>query len=67
MGRWFKQFEALIWAASLIVASMAYVYASFATKDYVDNKHESVMEILHRIDVSVQKIDDRTYNLAREK
>lgn len=64
MGKWFKQFEALIWAATLALASLAFVYTSFATKEYVDQKHESVMDVLHRMDDSLKKIDDRTYELA---
>lgn len=36
------------------------------TKEYVDQKHESVMDILQSIEHSVQKIDDRTYELAKE-
>lgn len=67
MGKWFKQFEVLIWAVSLALASLAFVYQSFATKEYVDTKHSSVMGILEDIKTSVQKIDDRTYELARRK
>lgn len=67
MGKWFKQFEALIWAATLALATMAYTYQSFATKEYVNQKHESVMDVLKDIRGAVQKIDDRTYELAKEK
>ena len=67
MSKWFKQFEALIWAATVALASMGYVYASFATKEYVDQKHNSVVQILERIDTAVQKIDDRTYELAQRR
>lgn len=67
MGRWFRQFEALIWAATLALASLAFVYTSFATKEYVDQKHQSVVGILQDIKASVEKIDDRTYELARGK
>ena len=65
MGKWFKQFEALIWAATLALVSLAFVYTSFATKEYVDNKHESVMGVLSEMRESLKKIDDRTYELAR--
>lgn len=68
MGKsWFKQFEALIWAATLALTSLGYVYASFATKEYVNQKHDGVMKVLEKIDSAVQKIDDRTYELARGK
>lgn len=67
MGKWFKQFEALIWAATVALVSLTYVYTSFATKEYVDQKHEGVMDVLREIRSSVQKIDDRTYELARGK
>lgn len=67
MGKWFRQFEALIWAVTLALASLAFVYTSFATKEYVDQKHQSVVEVLRDIKSSVDKIDDRTYEMARGK
>lgn len=67
MGKWFRQFEALIWAATLAIASLAFMYTSFATKEYVDQKHQSVVGILQDIKTAVEKIDGRTYELAREK
>lgn len=67
MGGWFKKFEALIWAASLAMASLAFVYTSFATKEYVDTKHAGVVQMLQDIKNSVDKIDQRTYDLARER
>lgn len=63
MGKWFKQFEALIWAASIALATLAYTYQSFATKEYVDTKHESVMDVLNRIDANVKLVEQRTYDL----
>lgn len=67
MGRWLKQFEALIWAASLAVASLTFMYTSFATKEYVDAKHLSVVGILQDIKASIDKIDQRTYDLAKDR
>ena len=67
MGRWFKQFESLIWAATLALASLAFVYQSFATKEYVDVKHQGVMDVLTEIREHVRTIDDRTYELSRRK
>lgn len=64
---WFKQFEALIWAASLALATLAYTYQSFATKEYVETKHEGVMEILNRVDRAIEKIDQRTYELLQNR
>ncbi len=74
---WFKEFEALIWAASLAVATLAFIYTSFATKEYVDSKHANVLAIMetkHQSEInllqdmksSIDKIDQRTYDLARE-
>lgn len=67
MGRWFKQFEAIIWAASLALATVAYTYQSFATKEYVETKHESVMDVLNRIDSNVKTVEQRTYELAQKR
>ena len=67
MGKWFRQFEALIWAASLAIATLAFAYQSFATKEYVNQKHESVMDVLTEIRASVRTIEDRTFQLAKER
>ena len=67
MGKWLKQFESLIWAAMLALTSLAFVYQSFATKEYVDVKHNGVLLILEDIRDSVKKIDERTYELARKR
>lgn len=56
MGKWFRQFEAIIWAISLALASLAFVYQSFATKEYVDMKHEGVMDVLKEIRTDVREI-----------
>lgn len=56
MGKWFRQFEALIWAVSLALASLAFVYQSFATKEYVDVKHEGVMDVLREIRTDVREM-----------
>jgi predicted nucleotidyltransferase len=66
MGKWFKQFEALIWAVTLAVVSLTYVYGSFATKEYVEEKHTSVVETLKHIQETLNKIDQRLYELARD-
>lgn len=67
MGKWFFQFEKLIWIATLALVSLAFVYSSFATKEYVDVKHDGVVTLLTQIKDSVEKIDQRTYELAKEK
>lgn len=67
MGGWFKKFEALIWAATLAMASLVFVYTSFATKEYVDVKHAGVISMLQGMKDSLDKIDQRTYDLARER
>lgn len=67
MGKWLKDFQALIWAATIAVGLISYAYQSFATKEFVNTKHESVMGVLSEIRESVKTIDDRTYELARRK
>lgn len=64
MGKWFKQFESIIWAISLGAATLAYCYQSFATIKYVDEKHQSVMEVLRDIQTSVHQVQDQTFELA---
>ncbi len=64
---WFKHFESLIWAATLVAASLVFAYQSFATKEYVDQKHESVVNILQDIKSAVQKIDDRMYEERKRR
>jgi hypothetical protein len=66
MGTWFKQFESLIWAASIALCALAYCYDSFATKEYVNQKHDSVMDVLKDLREEVQTIDERTYQLNGE-
>ena len=56
MGKWFKQFEALIWAATIALACMLFMFQAFATKEYVDIKHEGVMDILREIRTDVREI-----------
>lgn len=56
MGGWFKQFEALIWVATISVVSLVFMYATFATTQYVDAKHEGVMDVLQEIRQDVREI-----------
>lgn len=56
MGPWFRQFEALIWAASIAVGVLIYALGALATKDYVNLKHESVTIILTEIREDVKEI-----------
>lgn len=59
MGKWFQQFEALIWAVTLALASLAFVYQSFATKEYVNVKHDGVMDVLKEIREDVRELRRR--------
>ncbi len=56
MGSWLKHFEALIWFAGIALACLVFVYQAFATKEYVDIKHEGVIEILREIREDVREI-----------
>lgn len=59
MGKWFGQFQTLIWAVTLALASLAFVYQSFATKEYVNTKHDGVMEVLREIREDVRELRER--------
>jgi peptidoglycan/LPS O-acetylase OafA/YrhL len=63
----FKRFEPLIWACTTGAMICAWAYTSFATQKYVDAKHESVFSTLERIEKTVERVDQRTYELAKEK
>lgn len=65
MGAFFKQFEALIWTASTTVGVLLWAYTSFATKEYVNQKHESVVQILSDIRDTVKTMEQRQYELVR--
>lgn len=56
MGSWFRQFEALIWAATLAAASLLFAYQSFATKEYVELRHNSAMDVLQDIKESQREM-----------
>lgn len=56
MGSWFKQFEALVWAATIALGALVFVYQAFATKEFVNVKHEGVMDVLKDIRQDVRDI-----------
>lgn len=77
MGKWFVDFQALVWAATIALGALAWTYSSFATKEalnekdqslrsYVDQKHNSVLHILERVESTLQRVDERTYELNRK-
>jgi len=59
MGNWFKQFEALIWAATIALACLMFMFQAFATKEYVELKHENVIDILSEIRTDIREIKNR--------
>ena len=65
MGKWFKQFEALIWAITIAMGFVVFIFQAFATRDYVDAKHESVVETLRDIKSTLERIDQRTFEISR--
>lgn len=65
MSKWLKEFQGLVWAATLIAVALVWAYQSFATIAYVDQKHQGVLEILHEINDHVKTIDDRTFELSK--
>lgn len=72
MGKWFKQFEAIIWACSIGIMVVVYAYGAFATKEYVNQKeqllnqkHESAISILKEIREDVKEIRRDVYKVGR--
>lgn len=56
MGKWFSQFEALIWFCAIVLGMFAFAAQVIATKEYVDVRHESVMDVLNEIREDVREI-----------
>ena len=50
-----------------IIASMVYLFTSFASVRYVDSKHGEVKESLQEIKSMLHVIDDRLYELKSIK
>ena len=48
---------------TLVVASCAYIYTTFATIDYVDDKHQEVKDMFQEQRVILDRIDERVYKL----
>lgn len=78
MGKWLKEFQTLIWAASLGIAAIMYLVTTFATqsalaekeveiKSYVNQKHDSVEKRLDGIETVLDRIDQRIYEMQRRK
>ena len=74
MGAWFKQFEALIWAASLGTVAILYLLGTFATQSalaekeknltsYVDQRHDEVQRQLSEMKAILYRIDQRVYDM----
>ncbi len=71
-GKWFKQFEALIWAVSIGVSIVVYAYGAFATKEFVNQKvelmntkHESAVSLLKEIREDVKDIKKDIYRVSK--
>ena len=67
MDRLIKNLQALVWPATIIAIALVWAYSSFATINYVDTKHQGVLEILNDIRDHVKMIDERTYELAQRR
>lgn len=50
---------------TLLVATIAYVFTTFATMEYVNIKHESVKEDLAEIKDMLLIIDERIYKINK--
>lgn len=74
MGKWLNEFKELIWMSSIAVAIVIYLMTTFSTqsalaekeasiKEYVDEKHESVKSTLTDMKTTLERIDQRVYDL----
>lgn len=61
----FQRFEAIIWIASTALGVCAWGYTTFATVKYVDSKHDAVIEAIKDMHSTLERIDQRTFELAR--
>jgi hypothetical protein len=71
-----KQMQFFLWAASVGVGIVVFVYSTFTTQaaleekekailGYVDVRHDAVQTRLERIEVILERIDARLYELQR--
>lgn len=71
-----KKIEFTLWAVSVGVGIMVFVYSTFSTQaalqekeaaimDYVDVRHGGVEHRLDKIEEILERIDQRTYELQR--
>lgn len=56
MGKWFNQLEAIVWVAMLSLGAITFIYSAFATKEFVNIKHDGVMEVLREIREDVKEL-----------
>lgn len=56
MGKWLKQFEALVWFAGIALSCLIYVAATFATKEFVTNGRDDDRRVLDEVHKDVREI-----------
>lgn len=77
MKTWYDRNQGLIWATSVAVSAVLWVYATFITKEalaekeasirtYVDEKHHGVEKSVERIENDVRDIKAVTIETLRE-
>jgi Na+-transporting NADH:ubiquinone oxidoreductase subunit NqrC len=78
MGKWFAEFKEVIWVASIAIATILYLLGTFATQaalaekekaitEYVDIKHENVKADLKDMKAVLDRIDQRVYEMRRQR
>jgi len=78
MGKWFKDFEALIWFGSIAAAVTLYAITTFATQASLDEKEKTIKEMwirntsllrgrLQNIEHILERIDERVYEMKKNK
>jgi hypothetical protein len=65
MGKWFKQFKALVWFAGVALGCLIYVAATFATKEFVTNGRDDDRRVLDEVHKDVREI--RSYLMEGKK
>jgi hypothetical protein len=59
--------DLLITAGAALAGAVVFLFATFTTFGYVDAKNESTKEILTDIRDTVKRVDERVYELTKER
>jgi hypothetical protein len=59
MNKWYEKHQGTVWLATIVATLVAYAFTTFASIEYVDKKHENVMDVLNEIRIDVREIRQR--------